>query len=281
MNESAAAPRSGLPLPDAGEASAIAYTIGTLVTDEAQFARMRASLEAGGFGAADCEYLAIDNTGNSQTSAYAGLNQLLNAARGTRVILCHQDIRLIKDGRAKLDARLAELEARDPTWAVAGNAGGVAPGRLALRISDPHGPDRTIGDLPERTTSLDENFLVIKRGSRIGFSRDLGGFHLYGADICMAADVMGYSAYVIDFHLEHLSAGNKLSAGFAEAERAFHAKWSRALRPRLIQTTCTLVALSGGMIGKQLGRLAGAVIGRLARRLPSARGWTVAPRDRA
>ncbi len=262
-----------LPLPVASTTAELAYTVGTLVTDRRQYAAMRASMVAGGFTLDDCEFIAIDNTGSDQTSAYAGLNRLLDAARAGRVILCHQDIRLLGDGRADLDQRLAELELIDPHWAVAGNAGGVAPGRLALRITDPHGQDVHVGTLPERAHSLDENFLVVRRGARIGFSRDLDGFHLYGADICMAADVMGYSAYVVDFHLRHLSAGNSATRDFAAAERAFHAKWSRALRPRLVQTTCTMLALAGGRIGGALGRLAARSLGRLARHLPSSRGW--------
>ena len=251
----------------------LAYSIGTLVTDPVLYAGMRTSFLAGGFGETDCEYLAIDNTGAAQVSAYAGLNMVLDAARGRHVILCHQDVRLEREGRAELEARLAELEARDPNWALAGNAGGVSPGRLALRISDPHGRDRRVGALPERVVSLDENFIVVKRAARIGFSRDLDGFHMYGADICMAADAMGYSAWVIDFHLAHLSAGNRLSASFEQARRAFEAKWSRALRPRFVQTTCALVGVGGGRIAGLVGRAAATPLSRIARRLPSARGW--------
>lgn len=260
-------------LTEAARRPPLAYTIGTLVNDAGLYAGMRESFLAGGFGATDCEHVAIDNTGPEQVSAYAGLNMVLDAARGRHVILCHQDVRLQRDGRAELDARLAELEARDPGWALAGNAGGVSPGRLAIRISDPHGRDRRVGALPARVASLDENFIVVKRAARIGFSRDLDGYHLYGADICMAADAMGYSAWVIDFHLEHLSAGNRLSASFAQARRAFETKWSRALRPRFVQTTCALVGLSGGRLGSFVGRAAAKPLSGIARRLPSARGW--------
>lgn len=249
------------------------YSIGSLVTNLEQYQAMRASFSALGFTPADCEFLYIDNTGTAQTDAYAGLNALLNAARGQIVILCHQDVRLIEDGRAALDNRLDALSARDPDWAVAGNAGGVSPGVLALRISDPHGRNVHVGELPERVTSLDENFIIVKRDARIGFSHDLTGFHFYGADLCLHAAQMGYSAYVIDFHLEHLSPGRK-SDDFTACERAFHEKWARALSPRWLQTTCSLVRISGAPGGSLLNRYAAKPFSKIVRRLPGARGWS-------
>lgn len=247
-------------------------SIATLVSDRTHYDAMRASFEAGGFDPADCEYLFVDNTGPEQTEAYGGLNGMLNAARAPIVVLCHQDVRLLSDGREALEARLAELARLDPDWALAGNAGGVAPGRLALRISDPHGKNQRVGTLPAKVVSLDENFIVVRREARIGFSRDLKGFHFYGADICLQAAQAGYCAYVVDFHLQHLSGGKK-GADFAAAEAAFRAKWSRALTPRWVQTTCSLVHLSGGPIGGLLGRVVDERFAKLARRLPHAQGW--------
>lgn len=248
------------------------YTIGTLVTDRELYAAMRETFLTRGFTEDIAEYIYIDNTQAEQTSAYRGLNAMLDAARAPLVILCHQDVRLTGDGRDTLDARIAELEARDPDWAVAGNAGGSAPGRLALRITDPHGSDQKVGDFPERVATLDENFLVVRRNSRVGFSHDLGGFHLYGADLCLHADTMGRTCYVIDFHLHHLSPGNK-DAIFASAEHDFRLKWSKALRPRWLQTTCTLLHLTGSPARHSFGRLIDGPLSRFARHAPKARGW--------
>lgn len=257
--------RALLPVEGAAD-TGIAYTIGTLVNDRAQYEEMRASFAAHGLAGADCEYLFIDNTGPKQTSAYAGLNAILSAARGRHVILCHQDVRLIAEGRADLDRRLAELTRHDAAWALAGNAGGIAPGDLALRISDPHGPDQRRGHFPARVGALDENFIVVRRSARIGFSRDLDGFHFYGADICLAAATLGHTAYVIDFHLAHLSAG-KTGPAFRNSEAQFRAKWSGALRPRWLQTTCALVRLSGSRLGAMSGRFAERPFAGLLRRL--------------
>lgn len=257
----------------AGVDEEIRFTIATLVNDGAHYERMRASFKAGGFDTPSCEYLYIDNTGPEQTCAYRGLNAMLNAARGRHVILCHQDVRLLTDTRDTLAARLSALDDADPHWALAGNAGGVSPGALALRITDPHGADQRVGRFPARVMSLDENFIVVRRDARVGFSADLSGFHFYGADICLNADIMGYNAYVIDFHLVHLSAGNKNNA-FDEMEARFRSKWSRALSPRWMQTTCSLLRLSGDTLGQFTGRLAEAPFRKLSRHLPTAAGWT-------
>ncbi|MEZ5898160.1 MAG: hypothetical protein R3D51_01575 [Hyphomicrobiaceae bacterium] len=261
------------PESDASTCGEPRYAIATLVSNRAQYDDMRASFKAHGFADGFSEYLFIDNTGSRQTDAYRGLNALLNAARAPIVILCHQDVRLLSDGRHALDERLAELTRIDPDWAVAGNAGGVAPGQLALRISDPHGRDVRVGDLPARVATLDENFIVVRRDARIGFSHDLSGFHFYGADICLHASQMGYSTYVIDFHLEHLSAGKK-GTDFGSMELAFQSKWDRALSARWLQTTCALMRLSGAPGANLISRLTSKPVSKIVRRLPSARGWS-------
>ena len=240
------------------------YTVATLVNDEVQHLAMLSSFRMGGFTEPEVEFL----TARGATSAYEALNALLAAARGEIVILCHQDVRLLTDDRHTLDRRLSELDDLDPNWALAGNAGGAAPGRLAMSITDPHGTGRRIGPLPARVMSLDENFIVVRAAAGLRFSRDMTGFHLYGADICLVADVLGWSAWVVDFHLEHLSPGRK-DASFTESERRFRAKWSRAIRPRWMQTTCTLLRLSGNPFGRALGwlqeRPAQSVVRRLRR----------------
>ena len=224
------------------------YTIGTLVTDMAQYRSAVRSFERAGFGGGDCEFLYIDNSRRNSFTAYDGLNHILNHAQGEYVILCHQDILLDFDGRAELDEQLQGLGRIDPCWAIAGNAGGVGSGELAIRISDPHGVDQKTHKLPQVVSSLDENFLVIKSAARLAFSCDLSGFHFYGTDICLLADVAGYNSYVIDFHLRHLSAGNK-SPSFFENEAKLAEKYGRAFRSRWVQTTCSLVYLTGNPFG--------------------------------
>ncbi|MEM1305978.1 MAG: hypothetical protein AAGG99_00485 [Pseudomonadota bacterium] len=241
----------------------------TLVTDGDHYAAMRRSFELAGFDDATCEFIAIDNRQKPGLTASEGLNLGLEAARGTYVILCHQDVRLTHDGRPEFQSRMRDLALADPHWGLAGNAGGVSPTELAIRISDPHGHNRADGPFPAQVQSLDENFIVVRGGARFGVSRDHTGFHLYGADLCLGAAMAGHTAYVIDFHLTHLSAGVK-DEGFDAAERTFVARWNAKLQPRWLRTTCTLMYLDGGLAERALTAM---VPGDLYPKLTSARRW--------
>jgi hypothetical protein len=233
-----------LTLPDTG----LAYSFCTLVSDRAEYGRMIASFQGSGFSTADCEYLYVDNSRGNQLEAFAAYNLFLTLARGRHIILCHQDILPAGDDRAKLDRRLAELNDRDPAWALCGNAGRTAEGGYVIRISDPTGHD--IGRehaFPMKVMSLDENFIVARRSANLAVSRDLAGFHWYGADLSVVADILGYTAYVIDFHLIHRSGGNP-DATFHQLRSAFIDKYARAFRPRWHYTTVSSVFLSASRV---------------------------------
>lgn len=221
------------------------YSICTLLTRPEQYEGMLRTFRAGGFDGADCEYLYLDNTKSNEFDAYDGLNFFLNNARGEYIIICHQDVELLDDGRDRLDEVIAELDAKDPTWAVIGNSGGVSPGRLAIRITDPHGVNQRTEAFPVRVRSLDENFIVVRRRANLALSRDLGGFHLYGTDLCIIADILGWTCYVVDFHLHHLSPGFREEA-LNQSRVAMIRKYAHALRARWVMTPCELLFLSGG-----------------------------------
>jgi hypothetical protein len=230
------------------------FSICTLVTDHGEYAEMVGSFRAGGFDGADCEYLYLDNSEGNAFDAFKGSNIFLLEAAGDFIILCHQDVLLLEDGRAVLEARMAELDGLDPSWALCGNAGGTAAGELVMRISDPHGADQRWGTFPSRATALDENFIVVRRDANLALSHDLTGFHVYGADLCIIADVLGRSAWVIDFHLRHKSPGRYEPAFFA-AVRDTEDKYRRAFRPRRVTTTCTNFLLAAGPLRHLLRRM--------------------------
>ena len=184
----------------------IRYSICTFVTRRSQYSEMVESYVSHGFSYDDCEFLYIDNSETNRYEAYAGINKFLTTAKGLYIIICHQDVRLLQDDRKKLDSVIEELDRLDPNWGVCGNGGGVHPGRFALRVTDPHGDNQFTERLPIRVSGLDENFLIVRRDANLAVSRDLRGFHLYGAELCIVAHFQGFTSYVVDFHLHHLRA---------------------------------------------------------------------------
>jgi FkbM family methyltransferase len=225
-------------------ADAYRYSFCTLVSKPSLYRQMLASFQAVGFTSADCEFMYLDNTTSNQGDGYRGLNHMIAQARGTYVILCHQDLIAI-DPRAQLDTCLDELTALAPDWGVVGNAGYDAQGKKRFRITDRARYNDHIGDLPGPVVSLDENFLLIRRDAVLGFSHDLAGFHMYGPDLVTQAGLRGRGAWVVNYHIEHLGVG-KVDASFLESSTAFEDKYRRVFADRDIRTRKTLVS-----VGKQ------------------------------
>lgn len=231
------------------------YSICTLVTDHDQYAEMVASFRVAGFTEVNSEFIYVDNAGQNKYDGFTAVNKFLNLARGNYIILCHQDLRLHTDKIDTLQRAIADISVRDPNWGILGNAGGIAPGRLAIRITDPKGINTHRGVLPARVSSLDENFMVIRRDANLAVSSDIGGFHFYGTDLCIIADILGYTAYVIDFHLLHLGgdsskdnqtgkSGKAFIQDYPRARSRMIRKYQRAFKSRWIQNTGTLLLLS-------------------------------------
>ena len=216
------------------------FSFCTLVSDFDLYQKFRDSAANAGFED-DCEFLTTDNTGTSQTDAYAGLNSMLDQAKGEIVILCHQDILLEFDNRAELENKLASLP---EDWAVCGIAGISELGAPTVRISDKHGENQKNGSFPAHVTSLDECFLVVRKQSGTRLSNNISGFHLYGTDICLIAEMLGWRAFVIDFHIRHLGEGS-IRQDYFDAAAAFEKKWSYQLRDRYLRTTAKSMYLSG------------------------------------
>ena len=244
------------------EKDPLLFSVLTLMTRPEQYREMLASFRAGGFDGPDTEYLLIDNSLGNRHDAYCGLRALIAQARGTYLILAHQDLLLLKDGMPVLRQRLSQLDAIDPHWAVAGNSGLTAGGTHYLRISDPHGDDQARGPFPARVDSLDENFLVLRRAAMISPSVGPTGFHFYGADLCLQAKLKGMKCYVIDFHLRHLS-GGKIDKSFEVSrdalERAYHAR----LRGGLLHTTCDLLVVTASNPRFVFGRIFRRILRRM------------------
>src|SRR5688500_12738623 len=99
------------------------YSICTIVSNRAQYEEMRRSFIDRGFTSDDTEYLVVDNTNSNTCDAYTAYNLFLAHAKNNYLILCHQDIVLLDDGRQRLDEIIDELNILDPNWGLFGNAG--------------------------------------------------------------------------------------------------------------------------------------------------------------
>lgn len=219
------------------------FSICSLVTDLEEYALMRASFEEAGFNEINSEFLYIDNSKKNKFDGYSGIKQFLNLAQGKYIILCHQDILLKYDNLQNLEEKIAEMDRIDPDWALLGNAGYRDFNRVALRITDPYGESRNFGPFPGQVKSLDENFILVKRSANLAISHDMSGFHLYGTDLCIIAAMLGYNAYVIDFHLFHRSGGT-CGTNFYDVKKQLIEKYQRVLSSKYIRTPCTNLFLS-------------------------------------
>lgn len=203
------------------------FHICTFVTDRTQYQQMKDSFIAAGFDEQRCRYTVFDNAANNVYEPYSTIPRVLQETIEPYTIFCHQDVLLNQgDGFKQLLRALKELDQIDPRWAVAGNAGINSRYQSVRRITDPHNRSQWSGELPAKVHSLDENFLVIKTSAKVKCSAELAGFHLYAIDLCLNAIFNGYSAYVIDFHLTHLSHG-KWSQAFIDSQKNFQNVWSR------------------------------------------------------
>lgn len=222
------------------------YSICTLVNNMSEYKDMIDSYIKKGFNTNNSEFLYIDNTENNSFDGYSGLNIFLSKAEGEYVILCHQDVLITDDNEKKLREKLFFLDKMDRSWGLAGNAGGIDLSKLAVRITDPGGTS-SVGSFPEKVKSLDENFIIVNHKNRICLSGDLSGFHLYGSDICIIANILGYTSYVINFHLTHKGTG-KIDQSFLLCKHNLIRKYNQALKGQFIRTTCSRFFISSSRL---------------------------------
>lgn len=202
------------------------FHICTIANDRLAYESMRASFVKAGFNEANSSFTFLDNTSGNQHEPYSAFNKIADERSEPYLIFCHQDILLNQGyGYEQLVAALEDLSRKDSRWLVAGNAGISFKYQHVARIVDPWPTPYWEGPLPQRVLGLDENFLVMRNDSKVRWSPDLAGFHFYGPDICLNAIKNGRTCYVINFQLEHLSAGS-LNTIFWEIKEEFHRYWN-------------------------------------------------------
>lgn len=220
------------------------FSICTLVTRKAEYEEMLQSFLDKGFDQQTCEYLYIDNSNGCTFDAYKGLNQFLLQAKGKYIILCHQDIIIHDHDRNHLLAQIKDIDKKDKNWGLLANAGGVNFKWIATNLTQGSGNVIKEKRLPLLTKTVDENFIIAKNSANLSLSHNLSGFHMYGSDLCLIADILGFNAYVINFNITHKSDGNA-DKSFYQGRSNFKRKYNHALRGRFMATTITRLYISG------------------------------------
>ena len=213
----------------------------TLLTKDDQYAEMRASLATAGFDDSNAIFTVLDNRQTNAHEPYSAITEAVRTARAPYIVFCHQDLVFYQGPDALLGA-IAEVQARDPDWAVLGNAG-FTPGLDASVFLDDHAGAHRVGVVPARVLSLDENFLLIRRDASVGCSPELSGFHLYGTDLCLNAYALGFSAWTLDYSLMHK--GSSLDGtALHRLAPAFRRAWRGRLRGGVVVTPCVVMIFS-------------------------------------
>ncbi len=178
-------------------------------------------------------------------SAAAAYNAALDATTAEIVIFAHHDVYLPQGWDRLLAARLAEVEALDPDWALYGTFGvGLDAAHIGPVWSSSLG--QIVGRVPlapVQVQSYDELLIVLRRASGLRFDAGLAGWHFYGTDIVTEARARGLRAWAGALPCIHNDRYHPaLGPDFAAAYRAMQRKW----RDRLpLRSPITKISRSG------------------------------------
>jgi hypothetical protein len=197
-------------------------------------------------GSGNPDLVAVDNT-SSQWSAAEALNRGLARAVGEIVVCCHQDVVFPPDWVSRMLGQIRVVEDTDKNWGVLGTYGVSMNGKYVGRVIDPHGSPAS-SDLPVRVQSLDEHCLIIRKDRGLEFDEQLGGFHFYGADLCLQAMAKEMTNFAVDACVQHLSGGT-VDKYFHDIKVNFCKKWTNQKSPlSVIETTCGVFQLEDSFI---------------------------------
>ncbi len=165
-------------------------------------------------------------------SAAVACNRAIAATDAEVVVFAHHDVYLPRGWDRLLAARIAEVAAVDPGWALIGAFGvGLDGAHWGPVWSSSLG--RIVGAVPLAPVpvqAFDEMLIVWHRAAAPAFDAALPGWHMYGTDIVQAARAAGRSAWAVGLpciHNDRFHAA--LGPEFDAAYRFMQAKWRAAL----------------------------------------------------
>lgn len=181
-------------------------------------------------------------------SAAIAYNRGIQSTRAEVMIFAHQDVYLPPGWALRLERILDRLERDDPNWGVLGclgvERGGAFQGHLYST-----GLGQVLGRgfaAARQVETLDEVMLILRRSSGLRFDEKLSGFHLYGTDICLEAQMGGLRAYAIPAFCIHNSNGLALLPwAYWKCWLHMRRKWSSQLP---LSTPCMPITRWGGAV---------------------------------
>lgn len=165
-------------------------------------------------------------------SAAIAYNRALDATTAPVVVFAHHDVYLPQGWETVLAARLAEVAAHDPDWALFGAFGvGLDASHIGPVWSSSIG--QIVGRVPmgpTRVQSFDELLIVLRRASGLRFDDDAPGWHMYGTDIVTTARARGLHAYAGALPTIHNDRYHEaLQSDFVECYTYMRRKWQTML----------------------------------------------------
>ena len=161
-------------------------------------------------------------------SAAIAYNRALDATTAPIVVFAHHDVYLPLGWETMLQARLAEVAAVDPNWALFGAFGvGLDASHIGPVWSSSIG--LIVGRVPmepTRVQSFDELLIVLRRSSGVRFDETAPGWHMYGTDIVQTARARGLHAYAGALPTIHNDRYHEsLQSDFVECYQFMRRKW--------------------------------------------------------
>ncbi len=174
-------------------------------------------------------------------SAARAYNEAIDRAANDLIVFAHQDVFFPDPWLSQLQNALAYLEGVDPNWGVIGCAGITRNGELWSHVySSGWGVIGKPFEHPMAVQTLDEIVLILRKSAGLRFDARLPHFHLYGADICLAAAERGLKSYAISaFCIHNTEQIFVLPEEFYECCNYIKRTWKDYLP---IQTTCIRIS---------------------------------------
>jgi hypothetical protein len=178
-------------------------------------------------------------------SAAVAYNRAIAATTAPVIVFTHHDVFLPLGWDRLLAARIAEVAATDPDWALIGAFG--------VGLNGAHwGPvwSSSLGQIvgrvplvPVQVQSFDEMLVVWNRRTAPRWDEALPGWHMYGTDIVQAARARGHRAWATGLPCIHNDRYHgALGPDFDAAYRAMQRKWRGSLP---IRTPIVKISASG------------------------------------